>query len=213
MKSNATRYLSKAIFLSVILLSGSGVCAADLNAPLDFWPTERGTLALGWRLGGRPVSGLEVGLLFSEPESFAGIQLSLINHMAGSGFQAGFVNGATELSGLQMSLFNLTENEMKGAQIGLFNDGYYMDGIQFGVINISRVLRGLQIGIANYANEMSGLQIGVVNFARSSCFGIQFGLINLNEADDCDTGALQVGAANCMSQSEIAVFPILRISF
>lgn len=213
MKSDATRNLAKAIFLFAVLLSEAGARAADLNAPLDLWPTEGGTLALGWRAGDRPVSGFEVGLLFSEPCSFAGIQLSLLNYMSGSGFQAGLVNTSKELAGLQMGLYNLTENEMRGTQMGLVNDGYYMDGVQVGALNISRVLRGLQIGVANYANEMSGLQIGVVNVARSSCFGIQVGLINLNEADDCDMGALQVGVANCLSRSEIAVFPILRLSF
>ena len=191
----------------------------DIRAPIDLWPTPGGTFALGWRLETQwirfegPVSGLQIGLGFLEEHPFRGVQISLLNHMEGTGLQIGVLNSSGAITGIQAGLFNLCTDRTSGLQIGAVNSGHRMEGFQIGVVNLSRILQGGQIGAVNYANEMSGFQVGVVNLARNSCFGVQIGLVNWTDSEKEDFGAMQLGGANIASQNEIACVPLCRISF
>lgn len=190
-----------------------------IPAPIDLWPTSGGTIALGWALETpwawyeNPVAGIEIGFGFVEAHPFRGVQISLLNHMEGSGLQIGVLNSSPSITGVQAGLFNLCTDRMVGLQVGAINNGLRVDGFQIGLVNLSRVLQGGQIGAVNYANEMSGFQVGLVNLARNSCFGVQIGLINWSDADEGDFGALEAGVANITPKMELACLPLCRILF
>ena len=57
---------------------------------------------------------------------------------------------------------------VKGLDVGVWNDSEEMDGLEIGVVNTTYRMRGLQIGVINVARNAYGLQIGVVNVIRSN---------------------------------------------
>lgn len=57
---------------------------------------------------------------------------------------------------------------VKGLDIGLWNDAAEMDGLEIGVVNTTYLMRGLQIGLVNVTRNAYGVQVGVVNVVRSS---------------------------------------------
>ena len=57
---------------------------------------------------------------------------------------------------------------VKGLDVGIWNDSEEMDGLEIGVVNTAYRMRGLQIGVINVARNAYGLQIGVVNVIRSN---------------------------------------------
>ena len=57
---------------------------------------------------------------------------------------------------------------VKGLDIGLWNDAAEMDGLEIGIVNTTYRMRGLQIGVVNVTRNAYGVQVGVVNVVRSS---------------------------------------------
>ena len=57
---------------------------------------------------------------------------------------------------------------VKGLDVGIWNDSDEMDGLEIGVVNTAYRMRGLQIGAINVVRNAYGLQIGVVNVIRSN---------------------------------------------
>ena len=57
---------------------------------------------------------------------------------------------------------------VRGLDVGIWNDSEEMDGLEIGVVNTVYRMRGLQIGVINVARNAYGLQIGVVNVIRSN---------------------------------------------
>ena len=57
---------------------------------------------------------------------------------------------------------------VKGLDVGVWNDSEEMDGLEIGIVNTTYRMRGLQIGVINVARNAYGLQIGVVNVIRSN---------------------------------------------
>ena len=57
---------------------------------------------------------------------------------------------------------------VKGLDVGIWNDAEEMDGLEIGVVNTVYRMRGLQVGVINVARNAYGVQVGVVNVIRSS---------------------------------------------
>mgnify|MGYP003327218650 CR=1 FL=1 len=57
---------------------------------------------------------------------------------------------------------------IKGLDVGIWNDSEEMDGLEIGVVNTAYRMRGLQIGAINIARNAYGLQIGVINVIRTN---------------------------------------------
>jgi len=92
---------------------------------LNLWGEnpQRG-LALGLVNGSIGNSaGISLALLLNYADSYAGLQLGLVNYTGGPmlGMQAGVVNCAGELTGLQLGLINYALVPETGLQIGLLN--------------------------------------------------------------------------------------------
>lgn len=56
---------------------------------------------------------------------------------------------------------------IKGLDVGLWNDAEEMDGLEIGIVNTTYRMRGLQIGVVNVTRNAYGVQVGVVNIIRS----------------------------------------------
>ena len=57
---------------------------------------------------------------------------------------------------------------VKGLDIGLWNDAAEMDGLEIGVVNTTYRMRGLQVGVVNVTRNAYGVQLGVVNVIRAN---------------------------------------------
>lgn len=57
---------------------------------------------------------------------------------------------------------------VKGLDVGLWNDAAEMDGLEIGVVNKTYQMRGLQIGVINVTRNAYGVQVGVVNVIRAN---------------------------------------------
>ena len=57
---------------------------------------------------------------------------------------------------------------VKGLDVGVWNDSAEMDGLEIGVVNTTYRMRGLQIGVVNVTRNAYGMQIGVVNVIRAN---------------------------------------------
>lgn len=57
---------------------------------------------------------------------------------------------------------------VKGLDVGIWNDADEMDGLEIGVVNTTYRMRGLQVGVVNVTRNAYGMQIGVVNVIRSN---------------------------------------------
>lgn len=57
---------------------------------------------------------------------------------------------------------------VKGPDVGVWNDSEEMDGLEIGVVNTAYRMRGLQIGVVNVTRNAYGVQIGVVNVIRTN---------------------------------------------
>lgn len=57
---------------------------------------------------------------------------------------------------------------VKGLDVGVWNDSEEMDGLEVGVVNTTYRMRGLQIGVINVTRNAYGLQVGIVNVIRSN---------------------------------------------
>ncbi len=66
---------------------------------------------------------------------------------------AGGFNYAGELSGLQISVINVTSGEVQGAQIGLVNIAGDVKGAQIGLVNVSNSVEGVPLGLFNFVRE------------------------------------------------------------
>lgn len=53
--------------------------------------------------------------------------------------------------------------DVRGLQIGLWNDVPNFDGLQIGIANKTENFRGLQLGVINYTYKMYGMQLGLIN--------------------------------------------------
>ena len=60
--------------------------------------------------------------------------------------------------------------DVKGLDIGLWNDSSEMDGLEIGIVNTTYRMRGLQIGLVNVTRNACGVQIGLVNVIRSNTY-------------------------------------------
>lgn len=57
---------------------------------------------------------------------------------------------------------------VKGLDVGLWNDAAEMDGLELGVVNTTYRMRGLQVGVVNVTRNAYGVQLGVVNVIRAN---------------------------------------------
>jgi hypothetical protein len=112
------------------------------------------------------VSGVAINILYGKNAFLRGIELGLVNYVAGdaAGAQWGIVNvtGANHL-GLQDAFVSITHGKIEGLQLGLVTVAGSTSGFQVGLVNHATNARGLQFGLVNHAVTMNGLQIGIVN--------------------------------------------------
>ena len=117
------------------------------------------------------VSGLGLGLFYSECCNFDGLNLGLVG--VARGHANGWLFDAVNVSfgdgvGLHTGLVNYMEGDFKGLQFGVANWIGSGDALQIGVYNGSYDIQGCQIGVINTATKMQGVQIGLVNVITAS---------------------------------------------
>jgi hypothetical protein len=118
---------------------------------LSVWGENQQTsLALGIANGTTgDSSGLSVGIL-NYATDYKGLQWGLVNYARGdvTGWQGGF------FFGLIGSVVNATEGNMKGFQAGAVNYARTLTGLQLGLVNYAEAAdTGVQIGIVNIIRQ------------------------------------------------------------
>lgn len=118
------------------------------------------------------VAGMRITLPYGECESVTGFDVGFYGRCRYfEGFQLNILrNEALDvLSGLQVGVYNSSGRaDLKGGQLGLFNETRSMRGIQCGIVNLADAACGLQIGLINRAETIYGFQIGLANIIRDS---------------------------------------------
>jgi hypothetical protein len=88
------------------------------------------------------------------------------------GLRVSLVYGhCTNLTGLDVGLWNGVEKDAIGLQAGLVNTTARMRGVQIGAINATTYLKGLQLGVINYAEGARGIQVGLINVIENTSMG------------------------------------------
>jgi len=133
------------------------------------------------------VSGISIGLLaMMDTHVVKGVQLvGFFNHATEmSGIQLGLNNLSNDAYGARLGALNIAGNAASGLELGIINYAFSLKGVQVGAINLSENdVYGVQVGIANVTENVNGLQFGILNFA-SSLKGVQVGLFNTH-GDSC----------------------------
>jgi hypothetical protein len=119
------------------------------------------------------VVGFRFDLVYGVNDNLQGIDIGLWNETRGNAH------------GFELGADNRTGRNFGGAQVGLFNDVKRdFKGLQLGLIaNVTRrTCEGFQASVFfNEAeDELRGVQLGIVNHT-GSLYGLQIGLINLND--------------------------------
>ena len=120
------------------------------------------------------INGVTLSIWGENPQS--SLAIGLVNGTTGNsaGLSLGVLNYANNYTGCQWGLVNYTTGDFTGWQGGFFF------GIIGSIVNVTEGnMKGAQIGGVNYAGRLSGLQLGVVNYAREAHSGVQVGLINI----------------------------------
>lgn len=136
------------------------------------------------------VSGIKLNLPYGGNGKVVGLDLGLvsINNELSNDFTG-------KVSALQINLWNATDGEFSGFQVGLLNQAGDTNGIMIGLLNLTDdISRGLEIGLINTSLEFRGLEIGLVNYTQFL------------------TG-LQIGLVNIVTNSYVPVFPVLNFCF
>ena len=118
------------------------------------------------------VAGVRFTLPYGECESVTGFDIGFYGRCRYfEGFQLNILRNEAEdvLSGVQIGGYNSSGRaDLKGLQLGLFNEARSMRGIQVGIVNLADSICGLQLGLINRAETMYGFQVGGVNVIRES---------------------------------------------
>ncbi len=182
--------------------------------PIQLVPDNWGVWGLRLDLpygNNRDLYGIDAGIGNTVSDKFAGIQVGGINSIAGLESHA---------TGLQVAgIVNDSVGNMKGIQIGFWNQGGGFEGAQMGFINLARGdFDGVQMGAINTAigfdreimrklalsrgalssrvvmpGTFAGVQIGLFNDASPSPMrGVQLSLIN----NATNMKGVQIGLVN-----------------
>ena len=118
------------------------------------------------------VVGFRLTLPYGECESVTGFDIGFYGRCRYfEGFQLNILRNEAEdvLSGAQGGIYNSSGRaDLKGLQLGLFNEARSMRGAQAGIVNLADSMCGFQVGLINRAETMYGFQIGLVNVIRES---------------------------------------------
>ena len=156
--------------LALLVLTAGALSAFDTTAlQLSIWapkvqlvPPE---IAVGF---------LKLNLPYGSNYQVTGIDLGLvsINNSQGDELPA-------EVTGFQLNLWNATDGNFAGAQIGLINIADNSYGLEIGLGNIAATTSsGCAIGLVNVSHEFNGLEVGLVNYTEF-LRGVQIGLVNV----------------------------------
>ena len=118
------------------------------------------------------VAGVRFTLPYGECESVTGFDIGFYGRCRYfEGFQLNILRNEAEdvLSGAQGGIYNSSGRaDLKGLQLGLFNEARSMRGAQAGIVNLADSICGFQVGLINRAETMYGFQVGLVNVIRES---------------------------------------------
>lgn len=119
------------------------------------------------------------------------------------------------VGGLQTAILFNTANDCEFGiwQIaGMFNTvSRGCNGLQLSLLynKSGEYFNGVNLALCNYVSgDAMGMQLGLVNIA-TSIYGMQIGLVNVADA----LGGVQVGLVNVVHQSDMFVFPVVRLGW
>ena len=196
--------MKKSLVAAIVALSAAGAFAEGKFSPLGLslnyangsqFP-DRSDSVYGWRLAfvgaHKGMYGLATAVFVNDDVSATGdaggLQIaSLYNTAYGA-----------ELGLWQLAAFhNRLSYNGNGFQLCAFHNssGGYFNGVQISIYNESTMdMAGMQVGLMNKARNLYGVQIGAINNA-DHLVGAQLGLINV------------------VQDSQMVMFPIVRIGW
>ncbi len=145
------------------------------------------------------ISGLRLGLFYTEHENVRGVDFSIF---------ASKIRG--DFTGLQLGAwYNVVEGRAKGFQVGGGNINGDMRGVQLGLVNINETSKGVELGGVNKGGETRGVQLGLVNYSEKHN-GLMIGLYNHARI----MNGVQLGLANYIGNNEtLKVMPLMNFHF
>lgn len=134
---------------------------ATRNPNVEDKPLISGTKGSDYGLFTRDVTCLSIGL-------FSPVQLPW-GQWHVRGIRLSPIHGrCSDLSGLDIGLWNTVDEDLTGLQVGGFNMASRVRGLQLGLVNATAYLKGIQIGLFNYADGAKGVQIGLINLIANT---------------------------------------------
>ena len=170
--------MKKILAIFAVLLMTAGVASAfDTTAfQLSIWapklqlvPPEIAISGLKLNLpygGNNNVTGLDLGFFSINGNTNAILQVNLFNRTDEDfiGCQVGLINLSGNSSGVNVGLLNSAESMSSGLTIGLVNTSLEPRGVQSGIVNYTEFLTGFQIGIANIVTKSTVPFFPIINF-------------------------------------------------
>jgi hypothetical protein len=92
----------------------------------------------------------------------------------------GFGRVSGKFTGWQNNIVNVVNGDLRGLQIGIYNESGDSKALQVGILNTSKKTVGWQIGIINHASDINGMQFGLLYNTADALKGLQIGLLNMN---------------------------------
>ena len=201
--------MKKSLVMAMVVLSAAGAFAEGKFSPLGVSISQSAYASQDNQFPGRSdsVYGWRLALFSGAHRGMYGLATAVfVNADADANGDAGGLQIASlfntaygaEIGLWQLAAFhNSLSNSGNGFQLCAFHNssGGYFNGVQISIYNQStQDMAGMQVGVVNRARSMYGVQIGVLNNAYS-LVGAQLGLINI------------------VQDSQMVMFPIVRIGW
>ncbi|MBQ9368626.1 MAG: hypothetical protein IJT83_12660 [Victivallales bacterium] len=169
--------MKRALVIAFLLVAALSTVSAYDTTPFQFgiWPSKFqivpeeinvSGLKINFPFGGNDyIQGVDLGIASTSLDTSA-LQINILVNRAHenfSGLQFAILNQAGRSNGIILGGFNITDESVRGIEVG--------------IINSSMECRGLQVGLINYTEMMTGLQIGLINIITGSVVPV-FPIIN-----------------------------------
>ncbi|MBR4673422.1 MAG: hypothetical protein IKP00_03065 [Victivallales bacterium] len=170
--------MKRALFFALFLFAAITMVSAYDTTPfqLGIWPSNFqivpeeinvSGLKINLPFGGNDyIQGVDLGIASTSIDTSA-LQVNILCNRAHenfSGLQFAILNQAGRSNGIILGGFNITDESVRGIEVGIVNSALECRGLQIGLINYTEIMTGLQIGLINVITESVVPVFPIINF-------------------------------------------------
>ncbi len=170
--------MKRALLFALLLVAAMTTVSAYDTTPfqLGVWPSNFqivpeeinvSGLKINLPFGGNDyIQGVDLGIASTSVDT-AALQVNILVNRAHenfSGLQFAILNQAGRANGIILGGFNITDESVRGIEVGIVNSALGVRGLQVGLINYTEIMMGVQIGLINIITESVVPVFPIINF-------------------------------------------------